>query len=396
MTGKLTTTPVTLAIRTPKYDLMAFSSTGFGSVRCFDAVDNAWFLGKDVATALGYPFPIQAVRARVKSCDRKVFLKSMFNPPEQQTPFELPAEAIPNRGATFINEAGICSLVIGSKHSAAKDFLPWVFRDILPALQVECPALVSPSPQVATEPMVIGGVECFEKDGIAYLRLETVARGLGFTEIKNGIEYIKWRRVETYLRELSFATCGERPEFVPESVFYMLAMKANNETAHRFQWRIANDILPTLRRTGTYSLPGVKPEASTPILVEAPEVIAARQKMEEAMVGPDELWTFTRTAKCFGVSISELTNYLRDSGYIEKNSDDLWLPTDKQGDRRFFEVKTRMPRCGKGRIFPQAYTTQAGRAYFSTLINAARVAGELYKGSEANKAAGAKRRKNPS
>ena len=27
------------------------------------------------------------------------------------------------------------------------------------------------------------GVECFEKDGVVYLKLETVARGLGFTEI---------------------------------------------------------------------------------------------------------------------------------------------------------------------------------------------------------------------
>jgi hypothetical protein len=37
----------------------------------------------------------------------------------------------------------------------------------------------------------ISGIECFEKDGTAYLKLETVARGLGFTktEIKNGVEY---------------------------------------------------------------------------------------------------------------------------------------------------------------------------------------------------------------
>ena len=36
----------------------------------------------------------------------------------------------------------------------------------------------------------ISGIECFEKDGTAYLKLETVARGLGFTktEIKNGVE----------------------------------------------------------------------------------------------------------------------------------------------------------------------------------------------------------------
>ena len=41
----------------------------------------------------------------------------------------------------------------------------------------------------------VDGVECYEKDGTAYLKLETVARGLGFTESKNGKEYVMWRRV---------------------------------------------------------------------------------------------------------------------------------------------------------------------------------------------------------
>ena len=30
--------------------------------------------------------------------------------------------------------------------------------------------------------LTIDGIECYEKDGVAYLRLETVARGLGFTQ----------------------------------------------------------------------------------------------------------------------------------------------------------------------------------------------------------------------
>ena len=43
---------------------------------------------------------------------------------------------------------------------------------------------------------IIQGVECFEKDGVAYLRLETVARGLGFTTVaKSGNEVIRWQRV---------------------------------------------------------------------------------------------------------------------------------------------------------------------------------------------------------
>ena len=37
----------------------------------------------------------------------------------------------------------------------------------------------------------INGVECFGKDGTVYLKLETVARGLGFTQENNGVEYVK-------------------------------------------------------------------------------------------------------------------------------------------------------------------------------------------------------------
>ena len=48
--------------------------------------------------------------------------------------------------------------------------------------------------------MNIQGIECYEKDGTAYLKLDTVARGLGFTQTqnKNGSEYtsVRWERVE--------------------------------------------------------------------------------------------------------------------------------------------------------------------------------------------------------
>lgn len=52
--------------------------------------------------------------------------------------------------------------------------------------------------------MNISGIECYEKDGTAYLKLETVARGLGFTQEKGGVEYVRWDRVEGYLSEIGF------------------------------------------------------------------------------------------------------------------------------------------------------------------------------------------------
>ena len=85
------------------------------------------------------------------------------------------------------------------------------------------------------EIMTISGIPCYEKNGTAYLNLEAVARGLGFTYVAaSGNEVVRWKRVEGYLKELGVATCGY-DEYIPESVFYRLAMKAKNEVAEACQ-----------------------------------------------------------------------------------------------------------------------------------------------------------------
>ena len=115
---------------------------------------------------------------------------------------------------------------------------------------------------MSNEIMNISGVDCYEKDGTAYLNLEAVARGLGFTQTKNGVEYVRWETVDKYLSGLGFPnklgkvvpTCGDGslPDFIPENIFYRLAMKAKNETAEKFQALVADEIIPTIRRTGGY------------------------------------------------------------------------------------------------------------------------------------------------
>lgn len=91
----------------------------------------------------------------------------------------------------------------------------------------------------------IRGVDCYEKDGTAYLKLEAVARGLGFTRDKNGIEYVMWDRVGKYLDELGFHTSvenkfskeGTKDGFIPENIFYRLAMKKKMRQRSSFRQR---------------------------------------------------------------------------------------------------------------------------------------------------------------
>lgn len=106
----------------------------------------------------------------------------------------------------------------------------------------------------------IDGVECYEKEGIVYLKLETVARGLGFTDNSKGIEYVRWNTVRQYLKDIGFSQEVAKYEFIPENVFYRLAMKAKNEVAERFQAKVADEIIPSIRKNGGYGFKPMTPE----------------------------------------------------------------------------------------------------------------------------------------
>ena len=105
---------------------------------------------------------------------------------------------------------------------------------------------------------VFCGVRGYEKNGVAYLHIEDVARGLGFEREKNGAMYVMWDRVEQYLADLSFHTCVESGNphdyYIPENIFYRLCMKAKNEVAEKFQAKVADEIIPSIRKTGSYSV----------------------------------------------------------------------------------------------------------------------------------------------
>lgn len=110
-------------------------------------------------------------------------------------------------------------------------------------------------------PVLISGVSCYERDGTAYLRLEDVARGLGFTKkADSGNEVVNWTRVRQYLADLGVVQKCTTGDYIPENIFYRLAMKAKNETAEKFQALVADEIIPSIRKTGSYMMPKLSKE----------------------------------------------------------------------------------------------------------------------------------------
>lgn len=100
--------------------LQVFSDPEFGQVRSTLIDEEPWFVGRDVAFALGYSNPQKAVREHVDEEDRGV--NEMDTPGGKQN-------------LTLINESGLYSLILTSKLPSAKQFKRWVTTSVLPAIR---------------------------------------------------------------------------------------------------------------------------------------------------------------------------------------------------------------------------------------------------------------------
>lgn len=101
-------------------NIQIFTSPEFGDIRTVDQNGEPWFVGKDVAAALGYGNPQKAIRDHVDEQDRGV--NEMDTPGGKQP-------------IAIINESGLYSLIFGSKLEGAVRFKRWVTSEVLPTLR---------------------------------------------------------------------------------------------------------------------------------------------------------------------------------------------------------------------------------------------------------------------
>lgn len=101
-------------------DLQIFSNSEFGEIRTATINGEPWFVGKDVAEALGYSDTNKAVAVHVDDEDK-------LN--------DKTASSLGQRGGWFINESGLYSLVLSSKLPTAKKFKRWVTSEVLPSIR---------------------------------------------------------------------------------------------------------------------------------------------------------------------------------------------------------------------------------------------------------------------
>ena len=91
------------------------------------------------------------------------------------------------------------------------------------------------------------------EDGSICVNAEDTAKGFGWIQNKNGKEYVRWETINAFLNEFGFSQEVGKDDYIPESIFYMLGMKASNKVAKEFQKWLAVDVIPSIRRTGGYN-----------------------------------------------------------------------------------------------------------------------------------------------
>lgn len=103
-------------------ELQIFTNEEFGEIRTVQLNNETYFVGKDVAEALGYVDPSSAVSKNVDTEDKTTLLLEQDGSNYKSK-------------TTVISESGLYSLIFGSKLESAKRFKHWVTSEVLPAIR---------------------------------------------------------------------------------------------------------------------------------------------------------------------------------------------------------------------------------------------------------------------
>lgn len=104
--------------------IQIFENSEFGAIRSVFIGGDPYFVGKDVAEALGYKDTADALQAHVDDEDKRHVKVG-----------EIPTLKTSNYGAYLVNESGLYSLILSSKLPTAKNFKRWVTSEVLPSIR---------------------------------------------------------------------------------------------------------------------------------------------------------------------------------------------------------------------------------------------------------------------
>nr|DAH59226.1 MAG TPA: repressor domain protein [Caudoviricetes sp.] len=229
-----------------------------------------------------------------------------------------------------------------------------------------------------------GSVRIIEEDGRVLFCGVDVAKALGYTNPRKAVR--DHTKGGTF-RSTPTAGGMQDMSFIPEGDVYRLITHSKLPSAERFEHWVFDEVLPTLRQTGSYVLQ--RPDSymiDDPIerakrwIEEAQERLALQAKVEadapkvlfaDAVATSKDSCLIGQLAKVlrqngYNIGQNRLFDYLRNEGYLCKSGENRNMPTQRSIDAGWFEVKegTLYNFDGTVRITRTPKVTNKGQIYF--------------------------------
>ena len=223
-------------------------------------------------------------------------------------------------------------------------------------------------------------LEVKTENGESLFDIETVAKSLGFTQIKNNKEYTRWETVNKYLKKYLSQDVG-KGDFISEAMVYKLAFKANNALAEKFQDWLAVEVLPTIRKHGMYATedllnnPDLLIQVATQLKEERTNRLIAEQRVNELQPKADyydkilankSLMTISVIAKNYGMSANKMNQTLHKLG-VQYKQGKTWLLYSKHQDKGWTHTEM-LEVAGTDKLQPSTKWTQKGHIAIYELL----------------------------
>lgn len=235
---------------------LLLSSPTYGDIRTFIIEEKPWFAGKDVGFVLGYKGPNTVIKNYIRSDDQRILCRS-------DLPYTLPiGMKLSGRGLIVINESALTDLAIRSKKRNASKFRHWLIENLPIIKGPEITDIVANRDN--SDVSDTSGVQIFHSPMFGELRGilinsepwfvgKDVTEALGYTNSRKALS----DHVEAEDKGVTKCdTLGgaQNLTIVNESGLYSLIFGSKLEKARAFKHWVTSEVLPSIRKTGEYSL----------------------------------------------------------------------------------------------------------------------------------------------
>ena len=234
---------------------------------------------------------------------------------------------------------------------------------------------------MSLEVQVFDNLKVKEENGQALFDAESAAFGIGLIKTSKGQQYVRWERVNEYLGLSTSGQLVKRGDFITEPQLYKLAIKANSAQAEKFQDWVTSEVLPAIRKHGTYMTdqtiedvltnPDTIIRLATDLKNERKEKLMLAQQVTELKPKADytdlilsnkTLVTITFIAKDYGMSGLAMNKLLHDLG-VQYSQSGVWLLYAKHQTKGWTQSETTevVRKDGSKKLVMNTKWTQKGR-----------------------------------